>query len=84
MTYLSHWDGVPMVSALVCMVTLWTWPMMNHEIRLSDCHDSPSYNVARALNLERILSLCENWQEALANGWDLNVVIYLYELGHYW
>ena len=47
-----------MVSALMCIVTHWTRPIMNHDIRLSSCHDSPSYYVAWTINLERILSLC--------------------------
>ena len=28
-----------MVSALVCMVTHWTKPMVNHDVRLSGCHE---------------------------------------------
>ena len=47
-------------------------------------HDSPSYYIAWTLNLERILSMCQNQQEALTYGWDLKVVIYLYGLGHCW
>ena len=36
---LSHWDEVPMVSALICIVTHWTRPTMSHVIRLSSSHD---------------------------------------------
>ena len=36
---LGHWNGLPMVSALVCMVTHWTRPTMGYDIRLSGGHD---------------------------------------------
>ena len=32
-------DGFPMVSALVCMVTHWTKPIVSHDFRLSSSHD---------------------------------------------
>ena len=32
MSYLGHYDGFSMVSALVCMVIYWIWPTMNHDI----------------------------------------------------
>ena len=34
MVGLGHWE-VPMVSALVCMVTYWIKPMVSHDVRLS-------------------------------------------------
>ena len=46
MTCLGHLDKVLMVSAPVCMVTHWTGLTMNHDIRLSYNHDSPSYYIA--------------------------------------
>ena len=49
-----------------------------------NCHDSLSYYTTWALNLERILSLCQNQQEALTFGWYPKVVIYPFGLGHYW
>ena len=49
-----------------------------------NCHDSLSYYTTWALNLERILSLCQNQQEALTFGWDPKVVIYPFKLGHCW
>ena len=58
MPCLNHWDEIPKVSALVCMVTHWTGHMMNHNKRLSECHDLLSYYVAWTFTLERILSLC--------------------------
>ena len=36
---LSYWNGFPMVSALVCMVTHWIGPMVSHELRLSSSYD---------------------------------------------
>ena len=57
MTYLSHEDVVPMVSALVCMTTHWIRPMINHGIKLSDFQDSTNYYIVCTLNLERILNL---------------------------
>ena len=35
----GYQDGFPMVSALVCMVTHWTGPMVSHNLRLSSSHD---------------------------------------------
>ena len=52
--------------------------------KVINCHDSPSYYPAWTLNLDRILSLCENQQETLIFGWDPKVVIYPYGLGHCW
>ena len=49
-----------------------------------NCHDSPSYYTAWTLTLEKILSLCQNQQEALTYGWDPKVVIHSQGLGHYW
>ena len=36
---LSYQDRFLMVSALVCMVTHWTGPMVIHDLRLSSSHD---------------------------------------------
>ena len=36
---LGYRDGFPMVSALVCLVTHWTRPMVSHDLRLSSSHD---------------------------------------------
>ena len=46
MTYLDRCDKFSIVSTLVCIVTHWTRPTVNQDIRLSDCHDSPNYYVA--------------------------------------
>ena len=32
-------DGFPMMSALVCMVTLWTRPTVSHDLSVSSSHD---------------------------------------------
>ena len=57
MTCLSCRDKFPLVSALMCMIIHWTRSIVNHNVSLSDCHDSSSYYIAWTLNLKRILSL---------------------------
>ena len=47
-------------------------------------HDSLSYYTMWTLNLERILSLCQNQEKALTYRWDSKVVIYPYGLDNYW
>ena len=47
-----------MMSAIMCMVTHWIKPMTNHDMGYRMVMTSPSYNVARTINLERILNLC--------------------------
>ena len=39
MVGLSYWDVLPMVSALVCMVTHWTRPTVSNDLKLSSNHD---------------------------------------------
>ena len=39
MTSLGRWDGVLMMSVLVCMVTHWIGPIVTHDIRLLGSHD---------------------------------------------
>ena len=39
MTDLGHQDKVIMVSALVCIVTLWTRLIVSHDVRLLSSHD---------------------------------------------
>ena len=39
MAGLGYWDGFPMVSALVCMVTHYIRPMVSHDLMLSSSHD---------------------------------------------
>ena len=39
MTGLSGQDEVLMTCALMCTVTCWTRPMVNHDIKLSCSHD---------------------------------------------
>ena len=58
LTYLDHQHRFPMMSAIMCMVTHWIKPMTNHDMGYRMVMTSPSYNVARTINLERILNLC--------------------------
>ena len=60
MTYLDCQEGIPMVSAVVCMGTHSTKPMINHDVRLLSCHDLPSFSIVQTLNLEILLSLYWN------------------------
>ena len=63
---LGYRDGFPMVSALVCMVTHWTGPMVSHDLRLSSSHDltkllhcvicQPSENIELVLKLAVVLT----------------------------
>ena len=39
MVGLGYQDGLPMVSAQVCVVTHWIGPMVSHDLRLSSNHD---------------------------------------------
>ena len=59
MIYFGRQDRFFMVSALMCMVTHYIGPTMNHNIRLSIVRiDSSSYYTTLTFNLERILTLC--------------------------
>ena len=48
------------------------------------CHDLPSSYTPWTLDLKKILSLCQNQQEALTYKWDPKVVIYPYILCYSW
>ena len=41
---LGHQDEIPMVRALMCMVTHWTGPTVHHNIRLLGSHDFTKLN----------------------------------------
>ena len=43
MTYFDCQDEVPMMCALVCMVTNCIRLIVNDGVKLSGCHDLPSY-----------------------------------------
>ena len=76
MTGLGYRDGFPMVSALVCMVTHWTWPIVSHDLRLSSSHDLTKllhYVVSQPWeNIKLVLKLIM----ALTYGWDYKLIIY--------
>ena len=85
MAGLGYQDEFPMVSALVCMVTHWTGPIVSHDLRLSSSH-----NLTKLLqcvvsqpweNIEFVLKLTMT----LTYGWDRKLIIYIpYGLGHCW
>ena len=66
MVGLSYQDEFPIVSALMCMVTHWTRPTVNHDLRLSSSHDltkllhcvisQPSENIKLLLKLAMALT----------------------------
>ena len=72
----GHRNEFPMVSALVCMITHWTWPMMSHDLRLSSSHDLTKllhYVVSQSWdNIEFMLKLLVT----LTYGWDCKLIIY--------
>ena len=64
----------------------WTGPTTIHDKKLSVAmiHQVTNYYTTWIVNLERILSICQNQQEILNYGWDPKVVTYPHELGNYW
>ena len=82
MASLSYRDGFPMVSALVCMVTHWTKPIVSHDFRLSSSHDLTKLLHCVASqpwdNIEFVLKLL--WPTSEIISWS-----YIpYRLGHCW
>ena len=82
MSGLGYQDGFPMVSTLVCMVTYWTRPTMNHDLRLSSSHDLTKLLHCVASqpwdNIEFVLKLL--WPTSEIISWS-----YIpYGLGHCW
>ena len=76
MVGLGYWDGFPMVSTLVCMVTNWPKPTVSHDLRLSSSHDLTELHhcvVSQPLeNIEFVLKLAMT----LTYGWDRKLIIY--------
>ena len=58
MTCLNRWDDFPMVRALVCAITHWTRPIVNHYITLSNCHNSPNSTILHGLSILRGYRAC--------------------------
>ena len=84
MPSLGHHDGVLAVSALVCIVTLWTRLTMSHDIRLSGSHDFNKmlhYIVSQPWeNIE----LMSKFIVALTYGLDPKMIIYSLWIGSLW
>ena len=76
MVGLSYLDNLPMVSALVCMVTHWIGPTVSYDLRLSSSHDLTKllhYIVSQPWeNIEFVLKLTMT----LTYGWDHKLIIY--------
>ena len=73
---LSHWDEFLMVSALVCMVTHWTKPMMSHDVRLSSCHDFTKLLYCIFSQPWENIEVVPKLVMTLTFGWDFKVIIY--------
>ena len=54
----AHWDRIPMVSRLACMVIHYIGHMVSNDISYRVVTVSPSYNTICTLNIEKILNLC--------------------------
>ena len=81
MVGLDHRDEFPLMSALVCMVTHWTWPMVSHDVRLSSGHDFTKLLhcvVSQPWeNIEFVLKLVVT----LTYEWDRKLIIYSLWIG---
>ena len=82
--FLSYQNGFLMVGVLVCMVTHWAQPMVNHDVRLSGCHDSLSYYVAWTFTLRGYWASVEINRWLWLIGETLKWSYILYGLSHYW
>ena len=84
MTCLSHRDDFPMMSETMCMVTHWTWPMMNYDINcwvVMIYHDTILYK----LSTLRGYWVCAEINRKL---WSMGEILVWscipYKLGHGW
>ena len=81
MVGLTYWDGFPIVSALLCMVTHWIGPMVSYDLILSSSHDFPQllhYIVSQPWeNIELVLKLAM----ILIYEWDCKLIIYSLWIG---
>ena len=72
----GYQDEFPMVSTLVCMVTHWTGPTVNHDLSLSSSHDLTKLLhcvVSQPWeNIDFVLKLAMT----LIYGWDCKLIIY--------
>ena len=76
MTGLGYQDGVPMVSALMCMPTHWTGPMVSRDIRLSSSHDFTKLLQCIVSQPWENLKLVPKLIVDLTNEWNPKVIIY--------
>ena len=73
---LGHRDGVPIVSALVCMVTYWIGPTVSYDTRLSDSYDFTKLLHCIVFQPWKNIELVQKLVVALTYGWDPKVIIY--------
>ena len=81
MADLDYRDEFSMVSALICMVTHWTGPMVSHDLRLSSSHDLSKFLYCVVSqpweNIEFVLKLTTT----LTYKWDHKPIIYSLWIG---
>ena len=80
---LGHWDEVPMVSALVYMVTHWLGFTMSHDIGYRVVMTSPSCYIVLSQSWENI-EFMPKLAMTLTYGEMLKWSYISYGLGHYW
>ena len=69
-------DRVPMVSALMCMVTHWIRPIVSHDIRLWSSHDFTKLLHSIISQPWENIELVQKLAMAFSYGWDPKVIIY--------
>ena len=78
---LGYWNGFPMVSVLVCMVTHWIGSMVSHDLRLSsslDLNKLPHCVISQSWeNIKLVLKLAV----VLTYKWDRKLIIYSLWIG---
>ena len=78
---LGYWNGFPMVSALVCIVTHWIGSMVSHDLRLSSSLDLtklPHCVISQSWeNIKLVLKLAV----VLTYKWDRKLIIYSLWIG---
>ena len=76
MVGLGHRDRVPMVSALVYVVTHWIGPMISHDIRLLGIHDFIKLLYCIVSQPWENIEFVKKLAVALTYRWDRKLIIY--------
>ena len=81
MAGLGYQDEFPMVSALVCMVTHWTGPIVSHDLRLSSSDDLTKLLHCVVFQPWENIELVLNLAMTLTYRWDRKLIIYSLWIG---